>query len=221
MALTSGGGGGLSFGGGASPDDPVDSVARGLLYGATSLNKGKLVKSRMAFQEDGIIMVLKGITVDNIAFTGEMAGGVPDEADAIRPSIKATIRRWHSLIAEDRPNYITGESARDAVWKTVTLDCKVIDHHQGLTLKNNPCNSSRRLGRQDDLVPPRTPEAEEALLDALDHRVSIFEGRQVSRRFFTTEKSYMGLGPSALQCGDIVSVLFGGEVPYVLRPVKN
>lgn len=39
------------------------------------------------------------------------------------------------------------------------------------------------------------------------------------RCFFRTEKGYYGLGPVELEAGDIVSVLFGGTTPFVLRPV--
>jgi hypothetical protein len=37
------------------------------------------------------------------------------------------------------------------------------------------------------------------------------------RRIFVMENGYMGLGPSSMNTGDVVCVLFGGDVPYVLR----
>lgn len=39
------------------------------------------------------------------------------------------------------------------------------------------------------------------------------------RRFFRTESGFYGLGPACMQEGDIVVVLYGGKVPYALRPV--
>lgn len=36
--------------------------------------------------------------------------------------------------------------------------------------------------------------------------------------FFGTKGGYMGLGPKILQPGDVVCVLAGGEVPFILRP---
>jgi len=39
------------------------------------------------------------------------------------------------------------------------------------------------------------------------------------RRLFTTTKGLLGLGPMIMQEGDIVSVLFGGNVPYVLSVI--
>lgn len=39
-----------------------------------------------------------------------------------------------------------------------------------------------------------------------------------SRRFFTTRKGYIGLGPPTLQTEDNICILFGGRTPYILRP---
>jgi hypothetical protein len=38
-------------------------------------------------------------------------------------------------------------------------------------------------------------------------------------RFFITQSGYMGRGPHALQVGDIITILLGGEVPFVVRKV--
>jgi hypothetical protein len=40
----------------------------------------------------------------------------------------------------------------------------------------------------------------------------------ISRRFFWTADGRLGLGPAMLDKGDIVCILFGGHMPYVLRP---
>ncbi|OCL11408.1 hypothetical protein AOQ84DRAFT_269871, partial [Glonium stellatum] len=41
------------------------------------------------------------------------------------------------------------------------------------------------------------------------------------RRVLYTKMGYMGIGPAACEIGDIVCVLFGGQVLYVLRPRNN
>ncbi|KAH8789969.1 hypothetical protein F5882DRAFT_267251, partial [Hyaloscypha sp. PMI_1271] len=41
------------------------------------------------------------------------------------------------------------------------------------------------------------------------------------RRFFTTEKGYMGLGPPTLQPGDVICVIFGGITPFALRKQES
>ena len=44
--------------------------------------------------------------------------------------------------------------------------------------------------------------------------VNAFDGS----RIFMIEKGYIGMGPSSMCIGDVVCILFGGEVPYLLRP---
>jgi len=39
----------------------------------------------------------------------------------------------------------------------------------------------------------------------------------ITRAFFVTEKGYMGFGPSSME-GDLVYLLSGGQVPFILRP---
>jgi hypothetical protein len=41
--------------------------------------------------------------------------------------------------------------------------------------------------------------------------------RLSGRRPFITEKGYVGVGPAAMRPGDIVCILFGAHVPYVIR----
>jgi len=40
-------------------------------------------------------------------------------------------------------------------------------------------------------------------------------------QFFTTERGWMGRGPAELRAGDVVCVLFGADVPFILRPAPN
>lgn len=43
----------------------------------------------------------------------------------------------------------------------------------------------------------------------------------VSRRFFVTSEGYMGLGPAHMREGDVVFILFGGPMPFLLRSVHE
>jgi hypothetical protein len=43
----------------------------------------------------------------------------------------------------------------------------------------------------------------------------------VDRRFFVTKTGLMGIGPDTMNAGDIIGVLFGGRVPYLLRAVDT
>jgi hypothetical protein len=56
----------------------------------------------------------------------------------------------------------------------------------------------------------------------LNSRVDLSEASvkraAIKRAFFVTEQGYMGLGPLGMEEGDLVYVLSGGQVPFILRP---
>ena len=45
--------------------------------------------------------------------------------------------------------------------------------------------------------------------------------RLMNRRLFITSSGHLGLGPASMMSGDTVAILFGGNVPYILRPLEN
>jgi hypothetical protein len=56
-----------------------------------------------------------------------------------------------------------------------------------------------------------------------DHRriLESAENACRGRKLFSCNTISLGLGPAAMQLGDIVCILFGGHVPFVLRPVNG
>lgn len=42
-----------------------------------------------------------------------------------------------------------------------------------------------------------------------------------NRRFFTTENGYWGLGAPGLQPGDVCVIIYGADVPFILRPIPG
>ena len=65
-------------------------------------------------------------------------------------------------------------------------------------------------------------ESQSSLEERLNSRIDLSEASikraAIKRAFFVTEKGYMGLGPSSMEEGDLVYVLSGGQVPFILRP---
>lgn len=47
-----------------------------------------------------------------------------------------------------------------------------------------------------------------------------FKEYGTNRRFFTSVGGYFGLGPSCMEQGDVCAVLFGADVPFILRPTE-
>ena len=63
-------------------------------------------------------------------------------------------------------------------------------------------------------------KAQAKLGDSFEY-ASLVRKKGRNRALFSTEKGYIGLGPPHCRPGDIVCILFGGEVPFVLRPVEG
>jgi Heterokaryon incompatibility protein (HET) len=74
-------------------------------------------------------------------------------------------------------------------------------------------------------IPVASPlkRAKWSLLPSIDSGrfQEIFVRTCMDRRFFVTKGGYMGVGPETMKQGDIIAVLFGGRVPFVLRPVNG
>lgn len=212
----------LCFVGGSSRQDIVAPYFRPI-YSAGGLRRGEILKAFIRFQNSDIFMlVAKGIRVDRVA----MVCGEQIRPDNLRlPSLPVTVSRtlaqWRSHLGDMEGSYIAGGSRDNAFWRTVTLDCKVIGHHAGITLRDNPRDRRIRLSGSDPKVPPRSKTCKNQLIKALAQQFSWAEGRQLNRRFFTTGSGYMGLGPAGMQAGDLVAVLLGSEVPFVLRPCSS
>lgn len=52
-------------------------------------------------------------------------------------------------------------------------------------------------------------------------RFSSILGRMMHRRLFVTVSGRLGLGPAGMMSGDVVVLLFGGNVPYILRSIED
>ena len=62
------------------------------------------------------------------------------------------------------------------------------------------------------------PSKEARLNSRVDLSEASVKRAAIKRAFFVTEQGYMGLGPLGMEEGDLVYVLSGGQVPFILRP---
>lgn len=70
------------------------------------------------------------------------------------------------------------------------------------------------LGSASTTAGSADPVRAERFLEAASNACS-------GRRIFRTRKGFLGLGPAALSQGDLVAVLLGGRVPFVLRKFED
>lgn len=77
----------------------------------------------------------------------------------------------------------------------------------------------RRKSSSDNLLVMPGSEAEESHVDPTRYTSAL--APMLNRRLFVTSTGHLGLGPAGMMSGDIIVVLLGGRVPYVLRRVDD
>lgn len=135
---------------------------------------------------------------------------------------------WREICLKDRFNlddtYVNGESAFFAYMQTLANGCVQI-----ATREARPYDESFKsecLAKEakylmntlgPDAVEPSLRELAETT-GAKDEWSRAANGASKNRIFARTKKGYFVLGPKVMKEGDIVCVLFGGKMPFVLRP---
>jgi hypothetical protein len=135
---------------------------------------------------------------------------------------------WHDICGKGRFNldekYINGESAFFAYTQTLSNGCVATSllesrpYHEvpkSEWLAQGAAYLTKSLGQSDDVSSDLYDVAANG-----DHlRWSrAANGASSHRAFARTAKGYFVLGPKVLRVGDVVCVLFGGKMPFCLRP---
>ncbi|KAI1266598.1 hypothetical protein F5Y18DRAFT_445030 [Xylariaceae sp. FL1019] len=149
-------------------------------------------------------------------FTGSTGGRVVDEVDYVGRELESGQGRRRSRRVFRDPYIGTrDESIKSAFARTLCADLEFIQRaelndFQGKIFafeawrNEDESGSNRRTSLVGGLwVEPTLSEIE-------TERHNAFQ-------FFTTKKGYMGTGPVGMQVGDVVALLMGSEVPFVLR----
>ena len=109
-----------------------------------------------------------------------------------------------------------------AATRQTTAKSRAISHH-GVLEAASLTGKSLRGALLETLTAGRLTHISNASYRLLDswyyqHKMSVALGACYGRRYFVTENGHMGIGPAAMRDGDVVCILFGGCVPYILRP---
>ncbi|KAF6514695.1 hypothetical protein HZS61_005829 [Fusarium oxysporum f. sp. conglutinans] len=191
------------------------------------------VAMRAALVEDGNLNCLGLISEKKESRNKNLASWVPDFELHSEPfkdyitSLSKVLNKWSiykTFMSPERspPDITTDEDDSEnqamAFWRTV-----LVDLNQG-RLASTKGGRPKRLDKNDlqDLLQLETSEGMEGLLSTWEsclrpiyRQLRLIE--QFNRRFFRTEKGYMGLGPPDIQPGDAICLLLGGCVAYALR----
>lgn len=108
---------------------------------------------------------------------------------------------------------LTGEEVWKALFRTLTAD------RSGVSFRLNDEYKARYLSSFDDYT-IETSQSSQDLSEEFWNEVSkLIEPIIGEMDMFGTDSGHLGLGHKGFHVGDLVCILFGGEVPFLLRPV--
>jgi hypothetical protein len=148
-------------------------------------------------------LILQGIVFDSILLITKLPFKTEEAVDTQRAGNsegQSPATRFQSLIRRIPPS----QTSLEALWRTVMSD---------------QWEPGERLGRRDlghSKAPPTTKEEEAVFLAGPEPRLDFAYFRNLA----ITSKGYAALvpGDGKAEVGDIIAVMPGGAVPYVVRP---
>ncbi|KAE8445938.1 hypothetical protein EG329_012717 [Mollisiaceae sp. DMI_Dod_QoI] len=185
-------------------------------------------------QEGDLLLRVHGVEIDIIEecpqplqyrdFYGKKTPGQP-------PTMIEQL--WHDICRKERFNlndrYLDGQSVFFAFMQTLSNGCvqaaghECRPYHEVLDcvwLWKAARYIVETLGSSDDVSEEVQKAAESAKCESDQEKWSRWANSASEGRIFArTGRGYYMLGPSALETGDVVCVLFGSKVPFCLRPI--
>ena len=164
---------------------------------------------------------ISAVIIDSITNVADMA--CAEESELL--DAYTQLKTWESIV--DVPTngsspYASGQDRKDAFWQTVLMGVNA--------------DRSRRIHASDHASYRKWRAWLEQYAEAADRERFLQAGSQhdltkdynnmlafypATRWFFLTEDGYFGLGPVEIQKGDVVCVLAGGKMPFVLRALDG
>ncbi|EXJ60132.1 hypothetical protein A1O7_04284 [Cladophialophora yegresii CBS 114405] len=147
---------------------------------------------------------------------------------------------WSALFITDKPTYHTGESLVSAIARTL-LGSENPGVLQQLakgtarvflawlvaeaTAPDDDLRKLQLLAAMADMMPDVENPGDLQVLfqkEGLPALTRLFNHvPSCGRPLFRTKDGYIGVGPCLVQPGDVCCVLFGGKVPFILRPIDD
>jgi hypothetical protein len=129
--------------------------------------------------------------------------------------------------SEPQGQYVTGGTVREAFWRTMLNDALETEPNKHVQLTENDENlfilwwRMMRSGNGLLLHPDHFPSLDQEVISSVQAQLRIinqsFWFPNDNRAFFTTQRGYMGFGPPDTRQGDLVAILRGSRMPFVLR----
>jgi hypothetical protein len=178
----------------------IPTVSGLTAFGQSCYNAcGILTDARCTLSPDRQVLFASGLAVDAI----DMLNTVSPIRDGETPRERwiRDVHRWAPKDGMETSYVPTSETALDAYWRTITTD-RIQDRR---ILRENIEGSTRN--ERSESLDERTVPNEQVCLPGW--------------RFGTGRSRMFCMLPPNAQKGDSIVVLFGGKVPYLLRPIEQ
>jgi hypothetical protein len=167
--------------------------------------------ANISFQSAGRTLCVNGIFIDKMCLVGDSApyiDGIVDVLFEDTHSVQHLVSQWKE--AAISPKIGDAEVARglESFWRTILID-QIVPNYRS----QEPFRGRLPQVLSSEWHIPPSQSQEHTLLVALAKSNAQLFGR----RFFLTSTGIMGLGPRTVRVGDEVFVLFGADVPFLLR----
>ncbi|KAK0671430.1 heterokaryon incompatibility protein-domain-containing protein [Cercophora samala] len=188
-----------------------------------------------------LLLEVEGVELDRIHWVSDKVVYSHHGRDGGAKRWREVVNKWAELVTEvlgdDNQPYAGGGTVGSAFWRTL---CGNIEYtHAGLSCAGDDVSSVYAKWRNVDFHHRRTTSIigdylQEPAFNAnngLTDKELESEKRNAfhyavrfacsDRKFFITEKGYIGTGPRGVHRGDKVFVVSGSRVPLILRPLTQ
>ncbi|KAI1453486.1 HET-domain-containing protein [Annulohypoxylon moriforme] len=188
----------------------------------------------LEISEDTNILRIHGLKVDSI----EACSRVLLDKEFYRvkgdDNLDTTVEYlWHQICQKDRFElddlYLNGDKEFFAFMQTLSNGCVQAAGREGKTYVDINDNVwlgqaaeylVKTLGESEAISPILRSLGKEAKVNTVKNEFGrLANGASKNRRFARTSKGYYVLGPAVMEKDDIICVLFGGKMPFCLRPL--
>ena len=174
--------------------------------------------AQVNISDDMRAMTIQGMVCATISSLGTDIGNGADfvETPESQKRMFSLFYTWWSLAKKCTMEMTTQDERRiDAFWRTIITDMglyrqKATPEKEGNQFRLWMRKTNYSAFEAEDLV---IPDGRHQWLEF----TASFQQATTNRTFFITREGHMGLGPRNIEPGDVVCILVGAQVPFVLR----
>ena len=188
---------------------------------------------KLEVYDDPPLLRIHGLEIDTVQACSRCLGAREFHRESIPTDLEPTVAYlWHDICHQDNFNlssrYLNGESAFFAYMQTLGNGCVQIAKRENTEYKevSKPIwleHAAMYLLSDAEVSKMVAPDlrkiAEKAKKEDKEEQWGrCANGASENRIFARTRGGYYVLGPGVMEVGDIICVLFGGKLPFCLRP---